>query len=176
MAIFNKASEPKIDKSNTTVIAAGTKITGEISIECKLHVDGEFSGQIRSNSLITIGKTGKVDGEIHSKKLIVTGRFEGTADCGEIEILSGGNVSGNISSRVLVIERGSLFQGESQLKETGKETADTAQKAATKADKQKDDKNDKNKSDTGRLTPPPLPNVGTVGAASTPGISKSTKS
>lgn len=116
MAIFSKSDKSKIDKSNTTIIAAGTKVAGEVDIECKLHVDGEFAGTVRSKSLVTVGRTGLMEGEIVAKKLIVTGHFVGNADCDDIEILAGGKVAGQIASKVLVIERGSFFEGESKLK------------------------------------------------------------
>ncbi|MBF0124984.1 MAG: polymer-forming cytoskeletal protein [Magnetococcales bacterium] len=103
--------------SNTTVIATGTRVTGDIQVDCKLHIDGELSGTILSSSLVTIGKTGRVDGEITACKLVVTGRFEGHADCDEVEILSGGRITGQVESNLLVIERGSAFSGESRLKE-----------------------------------------------------------
>ncbi|MBF0158249.1 MAG: polymer-forming cytoskeletal protein [Magnetococcales bacterium] len=113
-----KALDPsKGDSSNTTTIATGTRVTGDIQIDCKLHIDGELSGTIISTSLVTIGKAGRVDGEITARKLVVTGRFDGHADCDEIEILSGGRITGQVQSTLLVIERGSIFSGESRLKE-----------------------------------------------------------
>lgn len=92
-------------------------MTGQVEIECKLHVDGEFSGQINSTSLITVGKSGVLEGEVVAKKLVVTGQFSGVADCEEIEILANGRMQGQITSKILVIERGSFFQGESRLKD-----------------------------------------------------------
>ncbi|MBF0284353.1 MAG: polymer-forming cytoskeletal protein [Magnetococcales bacterium] len=116
MAFFAKPDQPKVEQSNTTIIASGTKIKGEIEIACKLHVDGELSGVILSESLVTVGKTGIIEGEVTARKMVVTGHFVGNAECEEIEILSGGKMAGTISSRVLVIERGSFFEGESKLK------------------------------------------------------------
>ncbi|MBF0310520.1 MAG: polymer-forming cytoskeletal protein [Magnetococcales bacterium] len=114
MAFFNKGDAEKVDRSGTTIIATGTKVTGNFDLECKLHVDGHVTGQVRSSSLITIGKQGLVEGEILAKKLVVTGRFAGTATCEEVEILGGGKVTGRLMTRILVIERGSLFEGESR--------------------------------------------------------------
>lgn len=94
-------------------------------------MDGEFSGSINSQSIITVGKGGLVEGDVSAKKLIVTGRFKGDADCDEIEILSGGKVVGKIVSKVLVIERGSFFEGDSRLK--NKEASE--QKALPKTEK-----------------------------------------
>lgn len=80
-------------------------------------MDGEFSGLIHSDSTISVGRTGLIEGDVSAKKLVVTGRFMGTADCEEIEILSAGRVIGRIACKALVIERGSFFEGESRLKD-----------------------------------------------------------
>ena len=117
MAIFRKSNEPSSDLTNTTSITAGTKVMGDIEIEYKLQLDGEISGKISSKSIISIGRTGLIEGEIVSQKLIVAGRFFGTADCEEIEILAGGKVVGQITCNVLIIERSGSFEGESKLTE-----------------------------------------------------------
>ena len=117
MAIFNKSDKPASNLTNTTIIAAGTTMKGEIQIKSGIYVEGDFSGTINSGDIITVGKTGFVEGDIVSKKLIVTGRFSGTAYCEEIEILAGGKVVGQITSNILVIERGGFFEGESKPRE-----------------------------------------------------------
>jgi len=121
MAIFRKSDKSAANSANTTVIATDTKITGKIQVESKVHVDGEFSGTINAKSVISVGKNGLIEGEIVAQKLVVTGCFLGTAHCEEIEILASGKVVGQITSNVLVIERGGFFEGESKPKESVKE-------------------------------------------------------
>ena len=123
MAIFSKSDQSAANSANTTVIAADTKITGEIQVESKVHVDGEFSGTIDAKSIISVGKNGLIEGEIVSKKLGVAGCFLGTAHCEAIEILASGKVVGQITSKVLVVERGGFFEGESKPKESAKESS-----------------------------------------------------
>lgn len=112
MAIFNKSDT----ESNTTIIAAGTKIDGEFNLNCKLHIDGEVTGKINSTNIVSIGAEGSIKGELSSRKLIVSGLFEGTADCDSIELLKDGKIVGKIISKDLMIESDSIFEGESQLK------------------------------------------------------------
>jgi hypothetical protein len=88
-------------------------------------VDGAFTGSVHSNSVVTVGKTGLLEGEIVSKRLVVTGRFLGNADCDEIDILCGGCVVGHLSSKALTVERGSSFEGDSQLKDADVSPRDT---------------------------------------------------
>jgi len=116
MAISRKSDQSAAKSANTTVIATGTKITGEIQVESKVQVDGEFSGTINAKSIISVEKNGLIEGEIVAQKLVVTGCFLGTAHCEEIEILAGGKVVGQITSKVLVIERAVSLKGKANPK------------------------------------------------------------
>ena len=118
MGLFNKYRQPASSHANTTIIAAGTKIKGEFQGDSIVQVDGKLLGRINSKSLIAIGETGLIEGEIVSKKAIIAGRLLGSAYCDEIEIKAGGKVIGQITSNVLMIERGSFFEGESKPKES----------------------------------------------------------
>jgi len=118
MGFFSKSGPSSIQSSNATIIAAGTKIKGDIKARHKVHVAGKFSGSIESSSIITIGENGVVEGDLVSEKLIVSGGFTGIADCEEIQILTGGSVTGRITCRLLVIDRGGFFNGQNKLKES----------------------------------------------------------
>jgi len=121
MAIFNKSNDksnkPSINASGTTIIANGTRIKGEVEIECNLHIDGEFEGVIRSEKNVTIGKSGLVKGEIYSDKLIISGSFTGNVDSHIVDVLASGKLYGKVLANELVIERGGFFEGESKTKD-----------------------------------------------------------
>lgn len=104
-----------------TIIAQGTKLKGQMNIDCHLHVDGEFEGNILSKNTVMVGKSGIVSGEIYAQKLIVNGRFSGIAECESIEILPLGRIDGQIISSELVIERKGIFMGESKTKQGSNE-------------------------------------------------------
>ena len=116
MGIFTKFGRSSVNSSNTTIIAAGTKIRGELQVGCSMYVDGEFSGPIDSTSTITVGKNGYIKGDVAAEKLIVNGGFSGTADCEEIRILAGGRVIGRTVCKTLMIERGGIFNGQNSIK------------------------------------------------------------
>ncbi len=85
-------------------------------MKCKLHIDGMAEGEIISENIVTIGSAGLFRGEISAKKLIISGIFEGKANCDRIELLKNGQIIGKIVSKDLMIESGSVFEGESELK------------------------------------------------------------
>jgi len=82
-------------------------------------VDGEIEGMTNSTNVITVGKSGIINGEVYAKKFIVSGRFTGTCDCETVEILPQGRIEGKIISKELVIERKGHFVGESKVKDMG---------------------------------------------------------
>lgn len=128
MAIFSKSDT----ESNTTIIASGTKIDGIFDLKCRLHVDGEISGKIISNNIISIGKSGKIKGELSAKRLIVSGILEGEADCDSIELLKDGKILGKILVKDLMIESDAVFEGESQFKKDDEKKLETDKDSASK--------------------------------------------
>jgi cytoskeletal protein CcmA (bactofilin family) len=119
MAIFNKSDQQTDHSSNVTTVAAGSTITGKIDIECELHIDGEVDAEINSTGTVKIGQTGKVNGDLRAKSLIVAGKFSGNADCDSIELISGGEADGKLTASSLTIDASSSFQGESIRKQPG---------------------------------------------------------
>jgi cytoskeletal protein CcmA (bactofilin family) len=117
MAIFNNSDDtPTQNNNNTTIITEGSLIKGEMTLDCNLYIDGEFEGKIHSKKLITIGKSGKVRGEIHTHHLVVQGSVEGSVDSNRLEIMSAGKVLGSILTGELIIEAKGHFEGESKIK------------------------------------------------------------
>lgn len=91
---------------------------------------------IVSKNLITVGKNGKIKGEIKAGHLVVQGVVEGNVDVERIEIKETGHVSGVITSAEMVIEAKGVFEGESHIKGT-KTPAKAAQVEQETAKEQK---------------------------------------
>jgi len=87
-----------------------------MKLECNLFVDGIFEGTIHSSKEITVGKNGKIMGEIYAKHLIVQGEIKGNISVDIVEIKSSGKVSGTVESQELIIEPKGLFEGNSIIK------------------------------------------------------------
>lgn len=145
MAIFNSPDQETNGTSQTTIIAEGTQIKGEIEIETPLNIFGKFTGNIHSKSTVTIGSKGFSSGNIFATRLVINGAFDGEASCQTIEILSNGVASGIIEANKLIIEDGGFFEGESKRMDTNKmpktkedkKEEDTEEKEEEKAKKEK---------------------------------------
>ena len=121
MAIFvNDDKQPNgvTQKSGgaATIIAQGTKIKGEITTDCHLHIDGNFEGTIRAKNTVMIGKSGCVNGEVYAHKLIIGGKLKGLTESEAVEIMPLGRFEGTITTSELMIEKKGVFIGESKTK------------------------------------------------------------
>lgn len=117
MGFINKRNDNNTRQtSEATIITSGVKIDGVFDFVAKVQIYGQITGKIKSSNVIVIGKGGLVKGDIEAKRLVVNGRFEGSAECESIDILEGGVVIGNISSIELMIEKNAHFEGESRRK------------------------------------------------------------
>lgn len=118
MAIFNKGGvSPASSGSETTVISSGARMDGKFYFASMLHVDGELSGIVHSESIVVIGKNGNLKGELQADKIVVNGYFEGQLEANSLEILAGGMVNGDIVVEKISIENGGRFNGTSKIKE-----------------------------------------------------------
>jgi len=131
MAIFDKSDGKSSASSETTIIASGAKVEGVFNCESRLHVDGEIIGEVHSKCIVTIGKGGKISGNVTANRLIVNGLFEGDANCDGVEVLAGGRFLGKVTTKELMIESKAQFEGESKIK-TDKQTPKVEQKITTK--------------------------------------------
>jgi cytoskeletal protein CcmA (bactofilin family) len=93
-------------------LGEGTELLGEISFTNGLRVDGVIKGNVRSEAILEIGPTGKVDAEINVRKVLIRGEFRGAVHASDrVEILKDGKVYGDIFSPCLIIEAGAVFEG-----------------------------------------------------------------
>ncbi len=84
-----------------------------MNLECNLFVDGEFEGTINSQKEVTVGKNGKIKGELFAKHLVVQGEVMGNVSVDRVEIKPSGKISGTVESKELIIEPKGLFEGNS---------------------------------------------------------------
>ncbi len=62
---------------------------------------------------VTVGSTGRFEGNIKANRILVSGYLEGVIDCASLEIVARGRVFGELHSDDFVIEPGGQFLGES---------------------------------------------------------------
>ena len=113
--MLSSTKSESIKSEETTIISNGVKIEGKITCSGNIRVDGEIQGDILSQSNITIGELGKVNGQINGEAVTIGGKVSGTVIAKEKLLLdSKGNLKGDIYTKNLSIEAGAKFDGKSK--------------------------------------------------------------
>ena len=112
MGWFKRDATAKPPRAAVTIIARGNKLSGQMSLTGKLHIDGQFDGEISSLDSITIGRRGEVRGVIRAHQISVSGVLDAEVFCDELCIERDGRVRGVVHSRHLSIDKRGCFIGE----------------------------------------------------------------
>ena len=107
----------KTEETNATLrvinhFGQGTIITGDVSTEGDVRIDGRVTGNVTSKAKVVIGGTGLIEGNIFCANGYIDGRVNGNIETGELLILSAtANVMGDIKIKKLVVQEGAKFNG-----------------------------------------------------------------
>lgn len=120
MAIFKDT--PEKDKSEPrngatgegalSIIAAGMTVTGDIDSNGVVKVEGRVVGTIRAARQVLIGRQGAVKGDVFTRDAVIGGTVQGNLTISErLEIQTTASVSGDVTTKTLVIQEGGRIDG-----------------------------------------------------------------
>lgn len=97
---------------STTIIGAGTTITGDIESNGDIRIDGTLIGNLISKAKVLIGQDGNVQGDVHGLQADIMGKVTGQLRITELLQLRGkSNISGEIYTGKLEVEPTASFNG-----------------------------------------------------------------
>lgn len=99
------------DLDKPSVISEGFSLHGDIKAHGTLHIEGSVVGTIETD-VVNIGPTGKVDGLVVCRSLVIKGEFVGEGVCSDLTISAKGRFDGNVRYRTLAVQRGANVSGE----------------------------------------------------------------
>jgi cytoskeletal protein CcmA (bactofilin family) len=100
-----------------TLVAAGTKIKGEVSGATEVQIEGEIEGNVRVDGLVSVSAGGLVHGPVHGRIVRVGGQVVGNVTGAErVEVSAAGSVEGDIAAPRVVIAEGAFFKGKIDMK------------------------------------------------------------
>ena len=98
-----------------TILGNGTVIEGDLFTKGSLRIDGKVKGVIKAEGDLYIGESGILHTKIEARNVIVAGTVNGNIMATEkIEILPSGKLTGDIQTKIIKIEEGASFTGESR--------------------------------------------------------------
>lgn len=114
--MFNRRRTDRPDGSNdTSLIARGTVIRGDLRFSGALHLDGRIEGTVLAESedaVFTLSEYGQVQGDIHVPHVIVNGSVEGDIHAAErLELAPLARITGDVHYRTLEMAGGAQVNG-----------------------------------------------------------------
>jgi cytoskeletal protein CcmA (bactofilin family) len=114
MADTNEKEKPSFIQGATprTVLFANSSISGKLSYNLPVKIDGHFTGEIKSTELLVIGANAQVDAHISARQVQLEGKLVGSVQAmGCLEILTGGYFQGDARVGELKVHSGAVFDG-----------------------------------------------------------------
>ena len=109
------STQSNMEQKNNIIF--GTEITGDITSDSLLFIQGHVKGNISCSSTVIIGETGKITGDIICIDAEIEGSVQGTIKVENLLCLkSTSNITGNIETVRLSIEEGAQFDGACKMK------------------------------------------------------------
>lgn len=131
MAIFKSTNITFDTKNSDTVIGHEAYFQGTLAAKGSLRIDGRVDGAVLDGKLVTIGKTGKLKGDISCDVCSISGEIKGNVSASDhIEVLIGGRVEGDLRAPKVLVEEGAVFNGNCAMTGGRQGKAETAEKAA----------------------------------------------
>ncbi len=105
-----------VHASPRTVLAAGSVISGKLSYDLPVKIDGRFKGELKASDLLVLGPNADVNARVSAGNLQVEGRLVGRIHvAGSVEILPGGHLRGEVIAGKLTVYNGGVFEGKGNL-------------------------------------------------------------
>jgi cytoskeletal protein CcmA (bactofilin family) len=99
-----------------TIIGEDAALEGKLTVQHAVRIDGKLNGELHSTDTITVGTSGKVDGDLNGENIVVGGQVEGTLKTnGLITLEAGSQFTGDLEAARLVIIEGATFNGRSTM-------------------------------------------------------------
>ena len=132
MAIFNKESKamdenknPSANSNALSIIAAGTKIVGDIDTDGVVKIEGRVEGGVRAARQVLVGRQGEVLGDINTREAVIGGRVQGTVNATDRTEVQGTSVIiGDINTRALAVIEGGRINGSVRISDAKEPGAD----------------------------------------------------
>lgn len=98
------------------ILDKGTTFEGKLVFEGTVHINGVFSGEIRSKDTLIIGAGASVKGDIDVGHLIINGEVTGDIRARDSLVMHApARVKGNVITPLLQIDRGVVFEGTTKM-------------------------------------------------------------
>src|SRR5512134_2079947 len=98
---------------NISTISEDLTITGSVTSQGELHLDGQVQGDVHCVALV-LGENAQLEGNVVAEDMMVRGRLIGSVRALKVVLQSTAHVEGDLFHKSLSIEQGTHFEGDSR--------------------------------------------------------------
>ncbi|HMR44157.1 MAG TPA: polymer-forming cytoskeletal protein [Saprospiraceae bacterium] len=104
------------EAASTCVISSGTELEGIFTSKENVRLDGKVKGEVKCDSRLVMGETGKVEGKLQVGEAVIMGTIEGDLVVhGSLTLKSSARIKGNITAKLMAVEEGAVYNGECKI-------------------------------------------------------------
>jgi cytoskeletal protein CcmA (bactofilin family) len=112
--------EARANSEGRAYLDSGSKISGKLLFEGATRIDGQVDGEITAKEGLVIGESAVVTAQIKATAIVVAGKVSGDITATQrLEIRPSARVIGNLTSPVLVVHEGAMFEGHCSMQPEG---------------------------------------------------------
>lgn len=108
--MFSRGSRTTAARASLSILAADSRLMGDIHSDGEVQIDGRLDGDIRCRVLV-VGRGGILTGEIEADVVRVLGTVNGQIKARAVELAKSARVVGDIFHGSLSVDAGAYVQG-----------------------------------------------------------------
>jgi cytoskeletal protein CcmA (bactofilin family) len=99
--------------ADSSIIAEGTTIVGNIKCSKGVRLDGKIVGDIECDQRFVLGEKGEVEGTVVCNESVVSGKIDGQIRVkGLLHLLGSAFIKGKIMASKMIVDEGAKYNGE----------------------------------------------------------------
>jgi cytoskeletal protein CcmA (bactofilin family) len=105
------ASKP-IEPEPIAYLYKGSRVTGQLSFQGAVRIDGSVDGEIQCQGTLTIGEGADIRAKLSGRVVVLRGKVEGNVTAKErLELIAPARLIGNVDTPRLLVTEGVVFDG-----------------------------------------------------------------
>lgn len=129
-----KSKTPAINGNQQNRITDGTSITGDLTSNSGMRIDGYVQGTIKTQSKVVLGENGVIKGTLDCENADIEGKFSGNMTIsGTLTLRATAQIDGDVVAGKLAIEPGATFNATCVMKGSVKKLNNPKEEATNQA-------------------------------------------